>query len=208
MVSSRDAKSYKRGQVGTLALPGAQERPQIGGDILPGSQRGWAWVRTEGIYCCSVAQLCLTLLWPHRLQQARLLCPWDFPDKNTGVGGHFHLQGIFPTQGWNPRPLHWQTGSLPLSHHWSPRDILQRALNASHQQHLMQRAIRRWEEGALLTFHCRWEVRRADLLKGQSESIMPVWDKVRIDWRDQAMGSGIGNAKMDQTALWRKSHRT
>ena len=99
MVSSRDAKSYRRGQVETLALPGAQERPQIGGDVLPGSQRGWAWARTEGIYCCcSVAQLCLTLLWPHRLQQARLLCPWDFPDKNTGVGGHFLLQGIFPTR--------------------------------------------------------------------------------------------------------------
>ena len=31
----------------------------------------------------------------------RLLCPWDFPDKNTGVGCHFFLQGIFPTQGSN-----------------------------------------------------------------------------------------------------------
>ena len=27
----------------------------------------------------------------------RLLCPWDFPDKNTGMGCHFLLQGIFPT---------------------------------------------------------------------------------------------------------------
>ena len=32
-----------------------------------------------------------------RLQPARLLCPWDFPGKNTGVGCHFLLQGIFPT---------------------------------------------------------------------------------------------------------------
>ena len=189
MVSSRDAKSYRRGQMGTLVLPGAQERPQIGGDVLPGSQRGWAWARTEGIYCCcSVAQLCLTLLWCHSLQQARLLCPWDFPNKKTGVGGHFLLQGIFPTQGRNPRPLHWQVGFLPLSHHWSPRDILQRVLNASQQQHLMQRAVGRWEEGALPTFHWRWEVRRADLLNDQPDSIPPVWDKVRTDWRDQAMG--------------------
>ena len=30
------------------------------------------------------------------------LRPWDFPDKNTGVGCHFRLQGIFPTQGSNP----------------------------------------------------------------------------------------------------------
>ena len=28
--------------------------------------------------------------------------PWDFPGKNTGVVCHFLLQGIFPTQGWNP----------------------------------------------------------------------------------------------------------
>ena len=32
----------------------------------------------------------------------RLLCPWDFPDKNTGVSCHFLLQGIFLTQGSNP----------------------------------------------------------------------------------------------------------
>jgi len=32
---------------------------------------------------------------------ARLLCLVDFPDKNTGVGCHFLLQGIFQTQGSN-----------------------------------------------------------------------------------------------------------
>ena len=31
----------------------------------------------------------------------RLLCPWDSPGKNTGVGSHSLLQGIFPTQGSN-----------------------------------------------------------------------------------------------------------
>ena len=31
-----------------------------------------------------------------QLQPARLLCPWDSPGKNTGVGCHFLLQGIFP----------------------------------------------------------------------------------------------------------------
>ena len=33
---------------------------------------------------------------------ARLLCPWDFPGQNTGVGCHSLLQGILPTQGSNP----------------------------------------------------------------------------------------------------------
>ena len=40
-------------------------------------------------------------LGPHGLWHARLLCLWDFPVKSTGVGSHFLLQEIFPTQGWN-----------------------------------------------------------------------------------------------------------
>ena len=48
-----------------------------------------------------VAQSCLTL-WLHGLGPARLLCPWDFPGKNTGVGCHSLLQGIFLNQGSNP----------------------------------------------------------------------------------------------------------
>ena len=41
-------------------------------------------------------------LWPRGLQTTWLLCPWDFPGKNTGVGGHALLQGIFLPQGLNP----------------------------------------------------------------------------------------------------------
>ena len=33
----------------------------------------------------------------------RLLCPWDSPGKNTGVGCHALPQGIFLTQGSKPR---------------------------------------------------------------------------------------------------------
>ena len=42
------------------------------------------------------------------------LCARDSPGKNTGVGCHALLQGIFPTQGSNlclPCLLHWQVGS-------------------------------------------------------------------------------------------------
>ena len=45
------------------------------------------------------------------------------PDKNTGVGCHFLVQGIFPTQGSNLcllSLLHWQANYLPLSHLGSP----------------------------------------------------------------------------------------
>ena len=60
-------------------------------------------------------------LWPHGLQPARLLCPRDFPGKNTGVGCHFLLQGIFLTLGRNLHPLHGQEDSLPLSLQGSPK---------------------------------------------------------------------------------------
>jgi len=54
---------------------------------------------------------------------ARLLCPWDFLGKNIGVGCHFLLQGIFPTQGSNPHLLNWQVDSSPLSHWGNPFPI-------------------------------------------------------------------------------------
>ena len=47
---------------------------------------------------------------------SRILCPWNFPGKNTGAGCHFLLQGIFPTHGSNLCFLHllyWQEISLP-----------------------------------------------------------------------------------------------
>ena len=55
----------------------------------------------ESVLQCSIAQSC-PALWPHALQPTKLLCPWDFPSKNTGMGYRFLLQGIFPTQDSNP----------------------------------------------------------------------------------------------------------
>ena len=52
-------------------------------------------------------------------QSIRLLCPWDSPGENTGVGCHFLLQGIFPTEELNLsllHLLHWQKDSLPVCH--------------------------------------------------------------------------------------------
>ena len=66
---------------------------------------------------CKVTSVMSNSLWPYGLEPTRLLCPWDFPGKNPGVGCHALLQGTFPTQGSNPsllHLLHWQVGSLPL----------------------------------------------------------------------------------------------
>ena len=65
---------------------------------------------------CSVASVMVDSLQHHGLQLARLLSLWDSPGKNVGVGCHFLIQGIFPTQGLNLHLLHWQADSLPLSH--------------------------------------------------------------------------------------------
>ena len=62
-----------------------------------------------------VTQSCPTLL------PTRLLCPWASPGKNTGVGCHFHLQGIFPTQGLNPGVLHCRKILYHMSHWGSSR---------------------------------------------------------------------------------------
>ena len=75
--------------------------------------------------CClkwsEVTQSCPTLCDPMDSKPTRLPRPWDFPGKNTGVGCHFHLQGIFPIQGSNLCLLPWQGDSLPLSHLGSPK---------------------------------------------------------------------------------------
>ena len=39
-------------------------------------------------------------LWPHGLWPARLLCPWNSPGKNTGVGSQCLLQGFSQPRGW------------------------------------------------------------------------------------------------------------
>ena len=52
-----------------------------------------------------------------------LLWPWDFPGKNTGVGSHSLLQGIFPTQGSNPGLLHCRQIFYRLRHQGNPRTL-------------------------------------------------------------------------------------
>ena len=55
-------------------------------------------------------------LQPHGLQPTRLLCPWNSPGKNTGVGCCSLLQGIFLTQRLNPGLLHCRQILYCLSH--------------------------------------------------------------------------------------------
>ena len=60
------------------------------------------------------------LLGSHGLYPGSLLCPRDSPGKNTGVGCHALLQGIFPTQGSNPGLPHCRQILYQLSYQGSP----------------------------------------------------------------------------------------
>ena len=66
--------------------------------------------------CLCVCSVVSDSLQPYGLQTVRLLCPWNFPGKNTGAGCHFLLQEIFPTQGSNPILLSLFTGREILYH--------------------------------------------------------------------------------------------
>ena len=72
------------------------------------------------IVSCSVVSNSLP---SHGLQPTRLLHPWNFPDKSTGVGYHFFLQGIFPTQGSNPGLLHCRQTLYCLTHQGRPLNM-------------------------------------------------------------------------------------
>ena len=63
-------------------------------------------------------QLCLNVCNPEDHSPPGSFIHGILPGKNTGMGRHSLLQGIFPTQGSNPHLLHllhWQAGSLPLT---------------------------------------------------------------------------------------------
>ena len=76
------------------------------------------FMEKQYMHGCSVAQSCPTLCDPvdrslpgssvREISQAKLGC-------------HFLLRGIFLIQGSNSRLLHWQVGSLPMSHLQSPK---------------------------------------------------------------------------------------
>ena len=74
---------------------------------------------------CLVDQLCLTLFYPMNCSPSGSSIFWDSPGKNTGVGGHALLQGIFSTQGSNPGIPYCTWILYHLNHQGSPR-ILER----------------------------------------------------------------------------------
>ena len=69
---------------------------------------------------CLVAQSCPTLCDPMDCSPPGSSAHRDSPGKNTRMGGHSFLQGIFPTQGSNPGLPHCRQIPYQLSHRGSP----------------------------------------------------------------------------------------
>ena len=123
-----------------------------------------------------VAKSCLILATPWTVAKS-LLCPWDFPGKNTGLSCHLLLQGIFPTQELNPRSPALEADSLltelpglemPFSKYWLmmkgkivilwQRDLADTTLtkwitsNKIYYQHTIPADIMHWEGTSPLCF--------------------------------------------------------
>ena len=71
---------------------------------------------TSSFFCMPSCFSCVQLLATPWTVAARLLCPWDSPGKNTGVGCHALLQGVFPTQELNLGLPHCRQILYHLSH--------------------------------------------------------------------------------------------
>ena len=111
---------------------GGDLRPREVGSLAPGHTAGDGVASSSGLVSVSTlhpsacllsrfsrVRLCSTP-WAAALQ---LLCLWDFPGKNTGMGCQALLRGIFPTQGWKAHLLCLPAlaGGVHRSHVGSPR---------------------------------------------------------------------------------------
>ena len=82
-------------------------------------------------------------LRPHGLSSVH----GDFPGKNTGVGCHFLLQGIFPTQGSNPYLPHCGQTHYHLSHQGSPHPGILTSWQEPHQTFRPSSRSKLWLHG-------------------------------------------------------------
>ena len=119
---------------GDLPDPGIESRsPTLRADSLPSKPPGNPYMCVcVCVYIYMCIYICLNIymyiylseshsvmfnfLQPHGLGPISLLCPWNSPGKNTGVGSLSLLQGIFPTQGSNRGLLHCRQILYQLSY--------------------------------------------------------------------------------------------
>ena len=146
-------------------------------------------------------------LWPHELWSARLLCPWNSPGKNTDMGCHALIQGIFPTQGSNPSLPHCKQILYHLSHWGSPR-ILEWVAYPFSRGFSQPRNTTGISciSGGFLTAELQGETRVQSLVwedpleKGMAtHSSILAW---RIPWTEESAGCRPQDQKKSDTTEW------
>ena len=115
---------------------------------------------------------CVRLCDPMDCGPARLLCSQDSSGKNTGVGCHALLQGIFPTQGLNPGLPYCRQILYLLSHQGNPRILEVGSLSLLQGIFLTQES----NQGLL---HCTQILYQLSYL-GSPEQIYQVFKIVRL----------------------------
>ena len=103
---------------GRLPNPG-MEPPSLTPLVLAGDSLSLVPGRLYACMLCLVAQSCLTLCDSMDHSPSGSSVQGEFLGKNTGVGCHALLQGIFSTQGSNPGFLHCRWIFYHISHHIS-----------------------------------------------------------------------------------------
>ena len=101
------------------------------------------------------------------------------PGKNTGVGSHFLLPGIFPTQGLNPHLLcllHWQADSLPLCHMGSPNNWISICKKFKKAFQAQVSYLKKWTQNGLKhknhkTFRKNWREKSGSRSQAKSSLI-------------------------------------
>ena len=122
-----NSRSWWTGRPGVLRFMGSQ---RVGHDWE--TELNWKPSCGRGLFleswrhmCCAglglVSHSCLSLCDPVDYSPPGSSVHGDSPGKNTGVGCHALLQGIFPNQGSNPKILHCRWILYHLSHLESPR---------------------------------------------------------------------------------------
>ena len=118
-------------------------------------QKELSHIKRSAVLCCAVlclvVQSCPTLCDPMDCSPLGSSVHGDSPGKNTGVGCHAFLQGIFPTQGSNHGLLHCRQIFYHLSHQGSPiyslnppQSPMRWVLVTSPIQHMRQLRQKEW----------------------------------------------------------------
>ena len=133
---------------------------------------------------CAQSFSSVRLFKTHGLGLTRLLCPWNFPDKNTRVGCHFLFQGIFPNQGSNPSLLQKSSalasrfftaapsGSFPMSQLFISGG---QSIGASASASVLPVTIQGWFPLRLTGLISLQSKRLASLLQHQSLKVSILW---------------------------------